>query len=49
MKIIVTLKKLPFLTPEEKEERLKDMGDEAMNRYGNPQEPPEDDDGGDDE
>ena len=37
----LTLKKLPFLTPEEKEERLKDMGDEAMNRYGNPQEPPQ--------
>lgn len=37
----LTLKKLPFLTPEEKEERLKDMGDEAMNRYGNPQDPPQ--------
>ena len=37
----LTLKKLPFLTPEEKEERLKDMGDEAMNRYENPQEPPQ--------
>jgi hypothetical protein len=47
----LTLKKLPFLTPEEKEERLKDMGDEAMSRYGynNPQEPPQGVDGGDDE
>lgn len=45
----LTLKKLPFLTPEEKEERLKDMGDEAMNRYGNPQEPPQGDLTGDDE
>jgi hypothetical protein len=47
----LTLKKLPFLTPEEVEDRLRDMGDEAMNRYGynNPQEPPQGDDGGDDE
>jgi len=44
----LTLKKLPFLTPEEKEERLKDMGDEAMNRF-NPQEPPQGANGGDDE
>ena len=29
----LTLKKLPFLTPEEKEERLKDMGNDAMNRF----------------
>lgn len=44
----LTLKKLPFLTPEEKEERLKDMGNEAMNRY-DPQEPPQGANGGDDE
>ena len=30
----LTLKKLPFLTPEEVEERLNDMGDSAMQRYG---------------
>jgi hypothetical protein len=41
----LTLKKLPFLTPEEVEDRLKDMGNEAMNRFTDPQ----DDDGGDDE
>ena len=29
----LTLKKLPFLTPEEVEDRLKDMGDDAMRRY----------------
>ena len=29
----LTLKKLPFLTPEEVEERLKDMGNAAMNRF----------------
>lgn len=47
----LTLKKLPFLTPEEVEDRLRDMGDEALNRYGynNPQEPPQGDDGGEDE
>ena len=47
----LTLKKLPFLTPEEVEERLQDMGDESMNRYGynNPKEPPQGVDGGDDE
>ena len=45
----LTLKKLPFLTPEEVEDRLKDMGDAAMNRYTTPQEPPKGDDGGDDE
>lgn len=45
----LTLKKLPFLTPEEVEERLRDMGDEAMKRFTTPQEPLEDDDGGDDE
>jgi hypothetical protein len=44
-----TLKKLPFLTPEEVEDRLRDMGDAAMNRYTNPQEPTQGDDGGDDE
>lgn len=45
----LTLKKLPFLTPEEVEDRLKDMGNEAMNRFTEPQEPPTGDDGGDDE
>ena len=44
----LTLKKLPFLTPEEVEERLKDMGNGAMSRY-TPQEPPQGVDGGDDE
>jgi hypothetical protein len=44
----LTLKKLPFLTPEEVEDRIKDMGNEAMNRY-NPQEPPQGDNGGEDE
>ena len=29
----LTLKKLPFLTPEEVEERLQDMGNSAMNRF----------------
>ena len=45
----LTLKKLPFLTPEEVEDRLRDMGNEAMNRFTNPQEPTQGDDGGDDE
>ena len=50
----LTLKKLPFLTPEEVEDRLKDMGNEAMNRFTDPQptapqEPSEGDNGGDDE
>ena len=45
----LTLKKLPFLTPEEVEDRLKDMGNAAMNRFTDPQEPAEDGDGGDDE
>ena len=45
----LTLKKLPFLTPEEVEDRIRDMGDEAMNRYVAPQQPPQDNDGGDDE
>jgi hypothetical protein len=45
----LTLKKLPFLTPEEVEDRIRDMGDEAMNRFTSPQEPPKGDDGGDDE
>ena len=45
----LTLKKLPFLTPEEVEDRLKDMGNQAMDRFTAPQEPPEDDNGGDDE
>ena len=30
----LTLKKLPFLTPEEVEDRIKDMGNGAMNRFG---------------
>ena len=45
----LTLKKLPFLTPEEVEERLKDMGDETMNRFTAPQNPTQGGDGGDDE
>lgn len=45
----LTLKKLPFLTPEEVEDRLRDMGDAAMNRYTNPQEPTQEDETGDDE
>lgn len=45
----LTLKKLPFLTPEEVEDRLKDMGNEAMDRVTGPQEPPTDDENGDDE
>ena len=45
----LTLKKLPFLTPEEVEDRIKEMGDATMNRFTAPQEPPEGDDGGDDE
>ena len=45
----LTLKKLPFLTPEEVEDRLKDMGNAAMNRFTDPQKPAEDGDGGDDE
>ena len=44
-----TLKKLPFLTPEEVEEIMKDRGNAAMNRFTNPQEPPQGDDTGDDE
>lgn len=37
----LTLKKLPFLTPEEVEERLRDMGNQQMNRYATePTEPP---------
>ena len=45
----LTLKKLPFLTPEEVEERLRDMGDAAMNRFTSQQERTQGDDGGDDE
>ena len=47
----LTLKKLPFLTPEEVEERIKDMGNGAMERFGftSPQEPPQDDNTGDDD
>ena len=45
----LTLKKLPFLTPEEVEDRLRDMGNVAMSRY-EPQEPPTSgDNGGEDE
>lgn len=36
----LTLKKLPFLTPEEIDERIKEMGNEAMNRFAEPQNPP---------
>ena len=36
----LTLKKLPFLTPEEVADRLNDMGNQAMNRFTDPQEPP---------
>lgn len=43
----LTLKKLPFLTPEEVEERIKDIGNQAMNRFvQEPQEPPTDDNNG---
>lgn len=45
----LTLKKLSFLTPEEVEDRLKDMGDKAMDRFTDPQEPPTGDEDGDDE
>jgi SPP1 family phage portal protein len=45
----LTLKKLPFLTPEEVEDRLRDMGDAAMNRFTDPQEPPQNNNSGDDE
>lgn len=47
----LTLKKLPFLTPEEIEDRLNDMANGAMDRFGynNPQEPPQGANGGDDE
>ena len=47
----LTLRKLPFLTPEEVDERLKDMGNENMNRYATePTEPPTSgENGGEDE
>jgi hypothetical protein len=47
----LTIKKLPFLTPEEIEEWEKDNGNSTMERFGhnNPQEPPQGDNGGDDE
>lgn len=45
----LTLKKLPFLTPEEIEDRLNDMGNQTMNRFTAPQNPSEGVDGGDDE
>ena len=46
-----TLKKLPFLTPEEVKEIMEQKGNTDMRRFGykDPQEPPEGDDGGDDE
>ena len=44
-----TLKKLPFLTPEEVEEIMKDKGSAAMNRFTEPQEPTQDDETGGDE
>lgn len=36
----LTLRKLPFLTPEEIDDRIKEMGDETMNRFTNPKNPP---------
>ena len=45
----LTLKKLPFLTPEEVEDRLRDMGNQAMNRFTEPQNHTQGGDGGDDE
>lgn len=46
----LTLRKLPFLTPEEIDERIKEMGNEAMNRFAEPQNmPTSGDDGGEDE
>ena len=44
-----TLKKLPFLTPEEVEKIMKEKGNAEMNRFTTPQEPPQEDDTGDDE
>ncbi len=44
-----TLKKLPFLTPEEVEEIMKDKGNATMNRFTPTQNPAQGDDGGDDE
>lgn len=46
-----TLKKLPFLTPEEVEEIMKEKGNGDMKRFGytDPQEPPQEDETGDDE
>ena len=44
-----TLKKLPFLTPEEVEEIMQDKGNAAMNRFTDPQNPTQGGDGGDDE
>ena len=46
-----TLKKLPFLTPEEVEEIMNDKGNTNMNRFGytDPQNPTQGGDGGDDE
>lgn len=47
----LTLRKLPFLTPEEIDDRIKEMGNEAINRFTDPQNPPTsgENDGGDDE
>ena len=46
----LTLRKLPFLTPEEIDERIKEMGNESMNRFTEPTEPPTSGDyGGEDE
>lgn len=46
-----TLKKLPFLTPEEVEEIKKEKGNSDMQRFGytDPQKPPQEDETGDDE
>ena len=45
----LTLKKLPFLTPEEVEERIKDMGNQAMNRFETVKPAMEDEGEGDDD
>ena len=44
-----TLKKLPFLTPEEVEDIMKEKGNAAMNRFTTPQNPTQGVNGGDDE
>ena len=45
----LTLKKLPFLTPEEIDERIREMGNEAIEHFTEPEESPtEDENGGED-